>query len=160
MNRYTLTKTDEIKRGAHAAFIDSEYNASFSYRPEFLSNDYKQGKKILSSIETELSNCDEFCISVAFITMSGITPLLQVLRELEEKGVPGKILNTDYLTFSEPKALEKLSQLKNIELRMFCTDNETGGFHTKGYIFRKEEIYRIVIGSSNLTMNAMTKNRE
>ena len=52
MNRYTLTKTDEIKRGAHAAFIDSEYNASFSYRPEFLSNDYKQGKKILSSIET------------------------------------------------------------------------------------------------------------
>ena len=43
---------------------------------------------------------------------------------------------------------------------MFCTDKETGGFHTKGYIFRKEEIYRIIIGSSNLTMNAMTKNRE
>lgn len=92
MNRYTLTKTDEIKRGAHAAFIDSDYNASFSYRPEFLSNDYRQGKKVLSSIESELSNCDEFCISVAFITMSGITPLLQVLRELEEKGIPGKIL--------------------------------------------------------------------
>ena len=55
MNRYTLTKTDEIKRGAHAAFIDSDYNASFSYRPEFLSNDYRQGKKVLSSIEAELS---------------------------------------------------------------------------------------------------------
>ena len=160
MNRYTLTKTDEIKRGAHAAFIDSEYNASFSYRPEFLSNDYKQGKKILSSIEAELSNCDEFCISVAFITMSGITPLLQILRELEEKDVPGKILTTDYLTFSEPKALAKLNQLKNVELKMFCTDNESGGFHTKGYIFRREEIYRIIIGSANLTMNAMTKNRE
>lgn len=89
MNRYTLTKTDEIKRGAHAAFIDSDYNASFSYRPEFLSNDYRQGKKVLSSIEAELSNCDEFCISVAFSTMSGITPLLQVLRELEEKDIPG-----------------------------------------------------------------------
>ena len=80
MNRYTLTKTDEIKRGAHAAFIDSDYNSSFSYRPEFLSNDHRQGKKVLSSIEAELSNCDEFCISVAFITMSGITPLLQGLR--------------------------------------------------------------------------------
>ena len=44
------------------------------------------------------------------------------------------------------KALEKLNQLKNVELRMFCTDNETGGFHTKGYIFRREEIYRIIKG--------------
>ena len=160
MNRYTLTKADEIKRGAHAAFIDSDYSASFSYRPEFLSNDHRQGKKVLTSIEAELSCCDEFCISVAFITMSGITPLLQVLSELEEKGIPGKILTTDYLTFSEPKALEKLSRLKNIQLKMFCTDSESGGFHTKGYIFRKEEIYRIIVGSSNLTMNAMTKNKE
>ena len=56
MNRYTLTKTDEIKRGAHAAFIDSDYNARFAYRPELLSNDNRQDKKELSSIEAELSN--------------------------------------------------------------------------------------------------------
>ena len=40
--------------------------------------------------------------------------------------------------------------IKNIELRMYVTNAETGGFHTKGYIFRKEEIYRIIIGSSNM----------
>lgn len=31
--------------------------------------------------------CDQFQISVAFITMGGITPLLQILQELEEKGI-------------------------------------------------------------------------
>ena len=36
----------------------------------------------------------------------------------------------------------------------------TEGFHTKGYIFKKEEIYRIIIGSSNITSAALTSNRE
>lgn len=62
--------------------------------------------------------------------------------------------------FSEPEALEKLAGLKNIELKMFVTGAETGGFHTKGYIFREEEIYRIIIGSSNMTLSAITRNKE
>ncbi|BCN29881.1 DUF3427 domain-containing protein [Anaeromicropila herbilytica] len=160
MKEYQEDKIKEINNGLQTAYVDSSWNSNLAYRPEFISNDYKQGKKVLSSIEEELRNCDEFCISVAFITMSGITPLLQVLEELEVKNISGKILTTDYLTFSEPAALEKLSALKNIELKMFCTDSEVGGFHTKGYIFRKEEIYRIIIGSSNMTLNAITKNRE
>jgi HKD family nuclease len=160
MEEYIDDKINEINRGLKTAYIDSSYNSNLAYRPEFVSNNYKQGKKVLSSIEDELNNCDEFCISVAFITMSGITPLLQTLKELEEKNIPGKILTTDYLMFSEPTALEKLSNLKNIQLKMFCTNKEIGGFHTKGYIFRKEEIYKIIIGSSNMTLNAITKNRE
>ena len=137
------TKENDIanlQKGLHTAFIDGTYNSNLAYKPEFVSNDYKQGKKVLSSIEQELAHCDEFCISVAFITMSGITPLLQTLKELEKKGIPGKILTTDYLMFSEPTALKKLADLENIELKMFCTNAETGGFHTKGYIFRTDEI--------------------
>ena len=34
------------------------------------------------------------------------------------------------------------------------------GFHTKGYIFKKDEIYRIIIGSSNMTSAALTVNKE
>lgn len=150
----------ELSDGLETAFINHTYNSNLAYRPEFISNNYKQGKKVVVSIEQELTDCEEFQISVAFITKSGITPLLQTLKELEEKKIPGRILTTDYLMFSEPEALKKLQELKNIELKMFCTDKETGGFHTKGYIFKREEIYRIIIGSSNMTMNAITKNRE
>lgn len=150
----------KIRDGVETAFVDYSYNSNLAYRPEFLSNDYRQGRKVLSSLEEELASCDEFCISVAFIKKSGIAPLLMTLRELENRGIPGKILTTDYLLFSEPKALKQLASLDNIELRMYRTNSENGGFHTKGYIFRKEEIYRIIIGSSNMTLSAITKNRE
>ncbi len=153
-------KIQDIISGLETAYIDSNINSNLAYRPEFISNDYKKGKKVLVSIENELRKCDEFSISVAFITKSGITPLLQILKELEEKNIPGKILTTNYLNFSEPEALSKLSELKNIELKMFCTNDTTGGFHTKGYIFREQEIYKIIIGSSNMTLSAITKNRE
>lgn len=115
---------------------------------------------MISSIEDELSACEEFFISVAFITMSGITPLLQTLKELEQKGIPGKILTTDYLMFSDPKAIQKLARFHNLSLKMFMTQNTKAGFHTKGYVFRKEEIYWIIVGSSNMTLSALTVNRE
>ena len=151
---------NEILSGFRTASIDSTCQSSIDYRPEFLSNDHEKGRKVLVSLERELENCDSFKISVAFITMSGITPLLQVFRELENRGISGQILTTDYLSFTEPKALEKLSQMKNIEVRMLQTNEETGGFHTKGYIFQRGEIYHIIIGSSNMTLSAVTRNRE
>jgi len=95
-----------------------------------------------------------------FITMSGITPLLQTLKELEKKNIPGEILTTNYLNFSEPRALKKLNELQNITLKMYDVEAAKEGFHTKGYIFKKEEIYRIIIGSSNITSAALTYNRE
>lgn len=150
----------ELRNGLETAFINQSVNSNLAFRPQFVSNDYRQGKRVISSIEQELQNCEEFLISVAFITLGGITPLLQILKELEQKGIKGKILTTDYLSFNDPAALEKLHSLKNIELRMFCTNEDKDGFHTKGYIFKKEEVYRIIIGSSNMTAGALKVNRE
>ncbi|MBR4581114.1 MAG: DEAD/DEAH box helicase [Lachnospiraceae bacterium] len=151
---------EEIRNGFETAYIDGTVVSSSAYRPQFISNNYKEGKKVLSAIEQELLNCDHFQISVAFITSSGIAPLLLTLQELSQKGIPGEILTTDYLNFSEPKALEKLNSLPNIKIKMYNTEKAGEGFHTKGYIFKKEEIYRIIIGSSNITLHALTQNKE
>ena len=150
----------ELRSGFETAYIDGTVASNLAYKPQFISNNYKQGKKVLSSIEDELLLCDQFQISVAFITMGGITPLLQTLKELEKKGIKGEILTTNYLNFSEPRALEKLNNLSNITLKMYDVEVSGDGFHTKGYIFRKDEIYRIIIGSSNMTKTALTSNRE
>ena len=157
---WKIQNLEELISGLVTAFIDQSGNSNLAYRPEFVYNDHKQGKKVLVSLEQELKRCDEFFISVAFITDSGFESLSMILKELEQKGIPGKILTTDYLTFSQPKALDRLAQLKNIELKMFRTNSEVGGFHTKGYIFREDELYRIIIGSSNMTSKAITENRE
>ena len=153
-------KIVQLKQGLTTAFINQNTSSNLAYKPQFVSNNYREGRKVISSIEDELLSCEEFAISVAFITMGGITPLLQTLRELEQRGISGKILTTDYLMFSDPKALRILANFKNIQLKMFITDNSKEGFHTKGYIFKKEEMYRIIVGSSNMTLSALTTNRE
>lgn len=151
---------ENIQSGLSTAFLDKNISSNVLYRPQFISNDYKNGRKVLSTIEDELLHCDSFLISVAFITMGGITPLLQTLRTLEDKGIHGKILTTDYLAFSDPKALDKLATFSNIELKMYLVPDSKNGFHTKGYIFQSNEIYKILIGSSNMTNTALTTNRE
>lgn len=150
----------DIKQGMEKAYINGSLASNLEYKPGFVSNNPKEGKKVISSIEEELLRCDKFQISVAFITMGGITPLLQTLKELENKGIPGEILTTNYLDFSEPKALAKLNDLKNIKLKMYDVESANNGFHTKGYIFKKEEVYRIILGSSNMTNTALTSNIE
>ena len=155
-----MKKIDEVRLGFETAYIDGSVVSNNIYKPQFVSNNHKEGKKVLSSIEDELLLCDQFQISVAFITMSGLTPLLQTLKELEKRNIKGQILTTNYLNFSEPRALKKLHELSNITLKMYDTEAAENGFHTKGYIFRKEELYRIIIGSSNITSAALTCNKE
>ena len=153
-------KLQEIRAGFETAYINGNVASNLVFQPGFVSNNPHEGKKVLSSIEDELLRCDKFQISVAFITMGGITPLLQTLKELEHKGIPGEILTTNYLDFSEPMALEKLHELKNITLKMYDVNAAENDFHTKGYIFKKEEVYRIILGSSNMTGKALTSNVE
>ena len=156
----TEEKLQEIRAGFETAYINGNVASNLAYQPAFVSNNPNEGKKVLSSIEEELLRCDKFQISVAFITMGGITPLLQTLKELEQKCIPGEILTTNYLDFSEPRALEKLHELKNVTLKMYDVNAADNDFHTKGYIFKKEEVYRIILGSSNMTGRALTSNVE
>ena len=155
-----IERIRDIQSGLETAYINGNLASNLEYKPGFVSNNPTEGKKVISSIEDELLRCESFQISVAFITMGGITPLLQTLQELEKRQIPGEILTTNYLNFSEPKALEKLNSLKNITLRMYDVESADNGFHTKGYIFRKDEVYRIILGSSNMTKNALTRNVE
>ena len=96
----------ELLEAYTTALLDHSHASNPQYRPSFLFNDPKQNRKVLSTIEDELRTCDSFCFSVAFITKSGIAPLLGTFKELEERQIKGKILTTDYLSFSEPEALE------------------------------------------------------
>jgi superfamily II DNA or RNA helicase len=124
----------------------------------FISN--APGNTMQAFLEKELSKCDRFIISVAFISKSGLASLKQTLLELENRGIPGKILTTDYLTFTEPDALRSLSKYRNVEIKLFRCDKNIKGFHTKGYLFFKEKVISITIGSSNLTGNALAVNKE
>ena len=148
--------TKEILKANETGFINNLVNSNLALRPKLLINDFSKGSKVLSEITSELTKCNHFMFSIAFITMSGITPLLETLRLIEAKGITGRILTTDYLNFSEPKALKKLLAFSNIRIKLYSKEN----FHTKGYIFKHSDHYKLIVGSSNLTQRALTKNKE
>ena len=147
---------DEILNGAKTAFINQHNDSNVDFTPKLVFND--SDNKVINSIVDELRDCEEFIMSSAFITMGGLMHLLEEFRSLEAKGVKGKILTTDYLYFTEPKALRKLQEFSNIEVLMYSQENE--GFHTKGYVFKKRDGYKAIVGSSNITMYALTVNKE
>ena len=150
--------TRKLVDGYHKAFIDATRESDPTFSPSLISNSH--GKKVLTVIEKEMKGCDDLFISVAFITMGGIAPLLGTLKDLEKQGTRGRILTTDYLMFSDPRALDKLASLNNLDVRVFKTGENNVGFHTKGYMFHNGDNLRIIIGSSNLTQDAITKNHE
>lgn len=109
-------------------------------------------------ITKRLKECDYFEFSVAFISESGLAVLKQILLNLKNKGVKGRIITSTYLGFNDPKMFKQLLSFTNIEVRIF--EQEHCGFHPKGFIFHKGEHRDIIVGSSNLTQTALESNQE
>lgn len=133
--------------------INLNIESSQNFQHKLLCN---KEEKIIINLRKELENCDEFIISVAFITEGGLSLILEQLKELENRNIRGKILTGDYLNFTEPKALKRLLNYKNIELKILSKEK----FHAKGYFFKKGNLWTLIIGSSNLTQTALTVNFE
>ena len=147
---------NDFKRSLDTGFVDQHIESEVLYRPKLLVNKQIPKEKVLSTLIQELSFCEEFAISVAFVTTSGIAVLLNTLLDLEQKGIRGKVLVSQYLNFTQPEALKKLLRFANIELKISTKNNA----HSKGYVFKTENYYNIIVGSSNWTASALTTNKE
>lgn len=147
-----------LKQALETGFWDNSVESNAAFRPQFVANE--KDNTMFAFLDKSLHECEKFVISVAFINDAGLSLLKTTLEYLEDHNIPGKILTTDYLTFTEPKALKILMGFKNIELKMYCCGNSQKGFHTKGYLFFKDDIVKISIGSSNLTRSAILENKE
>ncbi len=146
----------ELINGLQTGFVDKQIVSQNDFVPKILLNDKVAGKKVLSSIINELNGCNEFWFSVAFVTAGGVASLKNTLEEIANRNIKGKILVSQYLNFTQPEALKQLLKFKNIELRISINTN----FHAKGYLFKKHDYYNLIIGSSNLTADALSTNKE
>lgn len=122
--------------------------------PRLLNN--QEGSLIWEQIKHELLTCDSYTFAVAFITDPMISNLKPIFKELSQKGVCGRILTSTYLYFNRPVVFQELSKLPNVEVKIADVD----GFHQKGYIFQHQGYQTIIIGSANLTTNALMRNYE
>jgi len=147
---------DRFKESLETGFIDQEQNSEILYQPKLLVNSQEPKKKVLTSLLQEFQTCESFFISVAFVTTGGVATIINTLQELEQQNIKGKIVVSQYLNFTQPEALRRLLQFKNVELRIATNVNA----HSKGYLFKKENHYNLIVGSSNLTQSALSRNKE
>lgn len=149
---------DELNKALHTSFIDKSFPSNKDLRPKLFFNDYKRRMNLAFEITKRLKECDYFEFSVAFISESGLAVLKQILLNLKEKGVKGRIITSTYLGFNAPKMFKQLLSFSNIEVRIF--EQEHCGFHPKGFIFHTGDHRDIIVGSSNLTQTALESNQE
>lgn len=145
---------EKLLNAYERGFIDRFTNKTSHYPPELIIN--TNGKSLLSPLLDSLETCDDFTISVAFITEGGLATLKTALYELSQRGVEGRIITSTYLNFNKPKVFKELLKIPNIDVRI---TNQVG-FHAKGYIFDNKLYSTMFIGSSNLTDTALKKNYE
>ena len=144
----------DITQSLHKGFIDRSSEHLGNFMPRLLINNREEN--VLATVIDELHKCKRFSISVAFITESGLASLKAHLYELKQRGVTGRILTSNYLSFNNPKMYQELLKLENVEVRV----THVSGFHAKGYIFDHDYHTSLIIGSSNLTSNALKVNYE
>lgn len=153
----------ELELCLEAGFIDFNINNDERFLPKILTNNQQRQVKVLENLLYELRHCDDFFFSVAFVTNSGVACLIDILEELKERNIKGRILASQYQNFTEPRALRRLLQFPNLQLKIITSDYN---FHAKGYLFHHlpdkdgTDNYTMIVGSSNLTQNALTVNRE
>ena len=148
---------DTLIKSLKFGFIDNIKFQEGGYSPQILINDPESKRYVLKDIQEELSKCQAFYISVAFITQSGIALIKSQLSDLMDKGIKGKILISPYLDFNDPVAMQELLKLKNVEVRL---TPESLQMHAKFYLFEHQGKQVLISGSSNLTHNALKINYE
>lgn len=149
--------TDEqLKLSLEKGFINYQTAAHDSLKPQLLTNRVVGGETVLTTLLEDLQVCQSFFFSVAFITESGLATLKAILHDLHMKGVSGKILTSTFLEFNNPKVFQELLKIPNVEVRL----TSLKGFHAKGYMFEHPHSYSMIVGSSNLTANALKVNYE
>lgn len=150
-----MTDIEMVKKAIYKGFIDKNTEGS-KLDPKFIVNQPDQKDFFLNVLQEEMDACQTFTFSVAFVTQDGLNALKSHLSDLADKGIGGRLLTSTYLGFNDPYVFYSLLRIPNLEVRI----SRKNGFHSKGYLFEHDNYQSFVIGSSNLTMNALKLNYE
>jgi len=149
----------QLANGLYSGFLDRRRSSSEAMRPKLVLNNRLTQNRVADVLNTHLHTCSSFSFSVAFLSKGGLATLLQALLECKRRGVRGRMLTSDYLNFTDPRAVGFIFRElgPEIEVRVYTAE----AFHTKGYLFEHEERpTTLIIGSSNITQDALLRNHE
>lgn len=113
------------------------------------------GHHICASIQD--ARFQRITIVVAFLRLPGLSKLIPFIKEAKDRGAEMTFVIGINQRVTSKEALEEL--MKNgVSTYTYYGDNVT--FHPKVYLFEGEELNRIIVGSSNLTLRGLFHNIE
>lgn len=115
-----------------------------------------RGASLLETLRHELSTCRAASFAVSFVMDSGLDALEGAIRAALLRGIPIRLLTTDYLDVTSPEALRRLIHLPgNLDVRAFS--HPARSFHPKAYLFdHGSGDGRAYVGSANLSRSGLT----
>lgn len=78
-----MSNIDEMRVGFETAFVDGNVASNLAYKPQFISNNYKEGKKVLSSIEDVIEKLDDNKSISDALGNKIVKEITEVARDLE-----------------------------------------------------------------------------
>ncbi|MFJ5099847.1 DUF3427 domain-containing protein [Streptomyces sp. NPDC088554] len=106
-------------------------------------------------LRAELATADRVDLLCAFVKWHGLRVLESALRTANERGVPIRVITTTYIGATERRALDRLVQEFNAEVKVNYELRSTR-LHAKAWLFRRGSGYDTAyVGSSNLSKAAL-----
>lgn len=133
-----------IKKSLYDKSVDG-----IEYNPQIVINE--NIKSIKDRITFNLKKATKIDIAVSYVVWSGLS---LIYEDLKKFGKDSRIIITTEGLVTDPKSLEKLNEL-NINVKVYHPYSiNNKGFHLKSYLFEKEDITTIMIGSNNISARA------
>ena len=106
-------------------------------------------------LEREMATADRVLMVVSFVQWRGWQRLKSAFHLLAERNVPIRLLTTTYIGATDFRAIEELSRLPNVELRI-SLDGRRRRLHAKAWLFQRDNGFSsIYVGSANLSGPAL-----
>ena len=114
-----------------------------------------------AEIERDIESADSISLIVSFLKLSGVNLIFDQLKKFcEHPDHKLRIITTTYCGVTEAKAVERLADLPNTEIRI-SYNTQIERLHAKAYIFERNSGFSTAyIGSSNLSKSAQTDGLE
>ena len=120
----------------------------------------KGDPSLISEIRSEISTADNVDLLCAFVKWSGLSLLEPELRALTERGGKLRVITTTYIGATERRALDRLVEKLGAEVKVQYEINSTR-LHAKSWYFHRNSGWDTAyVGSSNLSVPAMTEGVE